>query len=464
MTPMTTTAGPAAASGRDVRGDGVRSVRSVRRRFLALTALRWLPTGLLMPVTVLLQQDRGLSLGQVGLVTAAQGIVVAVLELPTGGLADAVGRRPVLLWASVFDVGSVVLFAAAGSPGTFLVAWAIQGVYRALESGPLEAWFVDATLAATGREGEGAAAVERGLARAGVAIGVAISAGALGAAALVTWPPGGVDALVAPVLVSIAFRVVSALALAAGLRDVRPGAAAAAPVAVTGAAPAAGTAAGPDRVGVPRRGRARIALGDTAATLRSSWMLLGASAALRGLVAVELLWGAGLTGIELFTAPRLVELLGSGDESAVVFALAMALGWTVVALGSAATGRVTRLSGGQARAGAVLRLVHGASALLMAVVGGPAALVAGYLAGQFVHGTANVVHYALVHRLVDGSRRATILSAHSLAARAGGTVAAVGLGALASGAGPAAALAVAALLLAAGAPLYRAAGRAVAAA
>ena len=239
---MTTTAGPAAASGRDVPGDGV---RSVRRRFLALTALRWLPTGLLMPVTVLLQQDRGLSLGQVGLVTAAQGIVVAVLELPTGGLADAVGRRPVLLWASVFDIGSVVLFAAAGSPGTFLVAWAIQGVYRALESGPLEAWFVDATLAATGREGEGAAAVERGLARAGVAIGIAISAGALGAAALVTWPPGGVDALVAPVLVSIAFRVVSALALATGLRDVRPGAAAAAPVAVTGAAPAAGTAAGP---------------------------------------------------------------------------------------------------------------------------------------------------------------------------------------------------------------------------
>ena len=195
---------------------------AVRRRFLGLTALRWLPTGLLMPVTVLLQQDRGLSLAQVGLVTAAQGVVVAVLELPTGGLADTIGRRPVLLWASVFDVASVTLFAAAGSAATFVVAWAVQGVYRALESGPLEAWFVDGALAAAPDEGVGVAAVERGLAHAGVAIGGAISLGALGAAALVTWPPAGVGPLLAPVLASIVLRVVSGLALARWLTGGRP--------------------------------------------------------------------------------------------------------------------------------------------------------------------------------------------------------------------------------------------------
>jgi len=41
-------------------------------------------------------QDRGLTLAQVGMVSATQSIVVLLLELPTGGLADAVGRRPVL--------------------------------------------------------------------------------------------------------------------------------------------------------------------------------------------------------------------------------------------------------------------------------------------------------------------------------------------------------------------------------
>ena len=79
-------------------------------RFLALTALRWGPVGLFVPVLVLLPLDKGLTLGQVGLVTAAQGLLVLVLELPTGGLADAIGRRPVLIGAAVISLGALVIF------------------------------------------------------------------------------------------------------------------------------------------------------------------------------------------------------------------------------------------------------------------------------------------------------------------------------------------------------------------
>lgn len=75
---------------------------SVRRRLLVLLALRWLPTGLMIPVLVLLLLERGLSLAQLGLAFAAQGFMVLVLELPTGGFADTLGRRRVLLLASVF--------------------------------------------------------------------------------------------------------------------------------------------------------------------------------------------------------------------------------------------------------------------------------------------------------------------------------------------------------------------------
>ena len=83
---------------------GVARLASVGRRFVALNALRWLPTGLLIPVTAVLMQSRGLSLAQIGLVMAVQGAVVIVLELPTGGLSDALGRRPVLLVASALDI------------------------------------------------------------------------------------------------------------------------------------------------------------------------------------------------------------------------------------------------------------------------------------------------------------------------------------------------------------------------
>jgi hypothetical protein len=188
--------------------------------------------------------------------------------------------------------------------------------------------------------------------------------------------------------------------------------------------------------------------------------LLRTSSALLALVAVELFWGAGLTAVELLTAPRLVELLGDPDQGAIVFGLAVSLGWTVSAAGSAFTARFTRLlGGGPARVGAVLRVVQGATALVLAVVGGPAGLLAGYLGFYLVHGTANVVHYGMVHRLVDGRRRTTVLSAHSLASRGAGAIAATSLGAVAASHGPATALAIAAALLVAAAPLYRIAGR-----
>jgi hypothetical protein len=38
--------------------------RAVRRRFVGLTGLRWLPTGLITSVLVLFEQQRGLTLAE----------------------------------------------------------------------------------------------------------------------------------------------------------------------------------------------------------------------------------------------------------------------------------------------------------------------------------------------------------------------------------------------------------------
>ena len=74
------------------------------RRYLVLTALRWLPVGISIPVTVLLALSRGLSLANVGLVFLVHSLLVAVLGLPTSGLADVVGRRPVLVASGVLHL------------------------------------------------------------------------------------------------------------------------------------------------------------------------------------------------------------------------------------------------------------------------------------------------------------------------------------------------------------------------
>src|SRR5690606_18185533 len=87
--------------------------------------------------------------------------------------------------------------------------FALQGVYRALESGPLDSWFVDATLAA-----DPAADVEGGLAGGGAVIGVAMAVGSLSAAAIVALEPLGAQAsLVAPVVLAIVLRLVEFVAV-----------------------------------------------------------------------------------------------------------------------------------------------------------------------------------------------------------------------------------------------------------
>ena len=92
--------------------------RGARRRYLSLVALRWLPTGLLVPVIVLLAMSRGLSVTEIGLVFAIQGLVVLVLELPTGGLSDALGRRPVLILASLVSLLALGVLYVADSVAT----------------------------------------------------------------------------------------------------------------------------------------------------------------------------------------------------------------------------------------------------------------------------------------------------------------------------------------------------------
>ena len=79
-------------------------------RYAMLGGLRWLPVGLTAPVLVLLMTARGLDLAVVGQLLALYSLVVVLLELPTGGLADTIGRRPVLVASSVLAaLGSATL-------------------------------------------------------------------------------------------------------------------------------------------------------------------------------------------------------------------------------------------------------------------------------------------------------------------------------------------------------------------
>ena len=112
-------------------------------RLSLLSAMRWFPVGLVVPVLVLLLGARGLPLNQVGQIMAVYGVVTLLLELPTGGLADSWGRRPVIVASALMHAVPLVMLALLGSLPMILLAVAALGAARALSSGPLESWFVD---------------------------------------------------------------------------------------------------------------------------------------------------------------------------------------------------------------------------------------------------------------------------------------------------------------------------------
>src|SRR5690606_27577496 len=106
---------------------------------------------------------------------AAPPVTFAARDLPTGGLSDAIGRRPVLAVAGLLNAGALLLHALGTTAAVLTLGMVLMGAGRALASGPAEAWYVDSVQAAAGPGAE----LRTGLARGSSATSAALAAGIL---------------------------------------------------------------------------------------------------------------------------------------------------------------------------------------------------------------------------------------------------------------------------------------------
>lgn len=104
--------------------------------------------GLTVAVVALALTDRGMDLFQITLLFGIYSLTTMALELPFGGLADNIGRKPVFLAAVVASVISLVLFLSTSDFYVLALSFACIGFGRALRSGTLDAWFVETFKAA----------------------------------------------------------------------------------------------------------------------------------------------------------------------------------------------------------------------------------------------------------------------------------------------------------------------------
>jgi hypothetical protein len=407
------------------------SLPGLVRRFAFLTALRWFPVGLYIPVAVLLMQARGLDLATVGGLYAIYGIVTVALELPTGGLADVVGRRVVLVVAAATTALSLAIGAFAQVPETFAIAMVVGAVGRALGSGPLDAWFVDAVHAI-----DPEMSVRGGLSRAASGEALALGLGAIIGGllpGLATWiwpamPSAGNATLVTlsvPALAAAALMACYGLAVVLVVHEVRP----------------------------PWGGARALVLG-VPGTVRDGLRLGLGDGILRRLMARSALLGMVLAGVELLSPGTFAGLLGGEEQATGAYGFLAAAAFTASALGAGLAPLAAARLGGGARAAAVMSWLAAPAAMAVAIpfIGVAAA---GYIAIYLLLGVGGPLTSELLHSRVGAGQRTTMLSVESLALQAGGVVSNLLLGTLvvATTAGVGF-LVIAVALLAAGALLF----------
>jgi MFS family permease len=128
------------------------------------------------PLYRLYQQSMHLTPLLITIVFAVYAFSLLVALLTVGGLSDYVGRRPVILGALVLNAAAMLLFARAGDVGQLILARAVQGFCVGTGTTALGAAILDTNRA-------------RGPLLNSVTAFLGLTAGALGAAALVTFAP-----------------------------------------------------------------------------------------------------------------------------------------------------------------------------------------------------------------------------------------------------------------------------------
>ncbi|PJA46959.1 hypothetical protein CO172_03325 [Candidatus Uhrbacteria bacterium CG_4_9_14_3_um_filter_36_7] len=99
--------------------------------------------GLQLPILVALPLSRGLTLAQIGTLEAILALVLFCFEVPSGYIADKLGRKYAMAASSIAFAASYGLFAMAQNFSSFITPFIFMGIGFAMLSGTDEAYLFD---------------------------------------------------------------------------------------------------------------------------------------------------------------------------------------------------------------------------------------------------------------------------------------------------------------------------------
>ncbi len=380
------------------------SIQHIQRTYYFIISLFWLATALPLALIILLVQARGLDLFQVGLLMSSYALTIVLLEVPTGGLADAVGRKRVAVIAySCLAVSGIVILFAFSFP-VFLAGFILNGMGRALSSGALDAWFVDALQAA-----EPEIDLQPALAKAGTFTLLSLGLGTLLGSFiphLFNGLPADGTAVLTPFSMPLVFAIaVKIVLLVLTLLWVKE-----------------------DLVST-RANDWQQGFREVPAIVRTGLTLSRRNPTLVLLLGATLASGLAVVSLESFWQPKFADLLGGSEGHSLFFGVIMGGNFLVGMLGNLLASPVSRLL--NKRYGLVCAIFQGIWGLAIILLAWQTTPLWAVLLFWFVYmnmGVVNSPHGTLLNREIPAEQRSSMLSIASLAGYVGAMMGGVGLG------------------------------------
>ena len=360
------------------------SPRSIQRTYLGLLFGNTLAASLIWGINTIFLLDAGLSNLEAFAANAFFTAGMVVFEVPTGIVADTVGRRLSYLLGTVTLAGSTLLYVLLWQLEAGFWPWAavsmLLGLGFTFFSGAVEAWLVDA-LAATGFTGE----MESVFGRGQMVSGAAMLAGSVAGGFIAQHTSLGVPFVLRGAILVVTFAVAFRL-----MRDIGF---------------------------TPKRGSRPLAemRSIASASIEHGWDV----PAVKWLMLQALVTGG--VGIYSFYAlqPYLLELYGDPDAYQVAGLVAAIVAGAQI-LGGMAAPHLRRLFH---RRTSALMATATLSTITLATIGiaeSFAAVIALTVAWGLLFASAAPIRQAYLNALIPSQQRATILSFDSLMSSSGG--------------------------------------------
>ncbi len=359
-------------------------------------------TGMLIPILVLFQLDRGLSLLQIGFNMAIFSGTVILLEIPSGFFADYFGNKKVYLLSILLNILSMAFLMFTKESVWITIAFSLWGSGRAFSSGSMEAIFINKVSVT-----ESHRSVERLISYTEFTIPVSLALGAL----LGGFLPDLKVIKIALISLSDFYSInfFTAFSLYLGLSVFFS-------IYVS------------DSIDIKEKSSDEYAKikADKNSDRKPDNVLSLAFSTIKNssvfliIMLTSLAWGFAFSGLETFWQPRVFTITG-GIESTVIYGLLTTGYFLAGALGSLLSWPICRLLGNKPYIFLFSqRLFLGGMLFILSCISGLGWFSTVYIGLLFFNGMSNPVEQSVLNRNIPSDSRATLLSVISFLMQAGG--------------------------------------------